>query len=146
MLLIYRLISDGLSISLLIKTWTLINVFFIHTIQDFERNFINNKLKITLKELFSVFEHSTLWTKINSSIKDCHSRDRIEVDIYLYNHCQSPLKLWVKILQGVLDSTLCYKVYQRFMVDQSFSHDSLILRQKKTDCHDIPLMLNIWDQ
>ena len=45
----------------------------------------------------------------------------------LCNHCLSPLTLWVRIppRRGVLDTTLCYKVFQWLATGRRFSPDTL---------------------
>jgi hypothetical protein len=55
---------------------------------------------------------------------------------YLCNQCLSPLMLWVRtpLRWGVLDTTLCDKVYQWFATGQCFSPVS---STNKTGRHDI---------
>ena len=56
---------------------------------------------------------------------------------------QSPLTLWVWIplRRGVLDTTLCDKVFQ---AGQWFSQSTLISSTNKSDCHDITeILLNM---
>ena len=62
---------------------------------------------------------------------------------YLCNQCLSPLKLkvWIPLMWGVLDTTLCDKVCQWLAVGQWFSPVSSI---NKTDRHDMTeILLNV---
>ena len=49
--------------------------------------------------------------------------DKRPVSNFYFNHCLSPLTLWVRISlrRGVLDTTLCDKVYQWLAADRVFS-------------------------
>ena len=62
---------------------------------------------------------------------------------YLCNRCLSPLMLWVWILlmQGVLDTALCYKVCQWLVAGRWFSRGTLASSTNKNDCHDIAEIL-----
>ena len=61
----------------------------------------------------------------------------------LCNQCLSPLKLWVWILlrRGVLDTTLCNKVWQWLAAGRWFSPGTLVSFTNKTDHHDITEIL-----
>jgi hypothetical protein len=79
--------------------------------------------------------------------KSCHPRGEIWwswsyggwIDNYLWNQYLSPLTLWVRIQlrQGVIDTTLCDKVWQWLAADQGFSPGTPVSSTNKTDCHDI---------
>ena len=58
---------------------------------------------------------------------------------YLRYQCLSPLKLWVRISfkRGVLDTTLCDKVWQWLAADRWFSPGTPVSSTNKTDRHDI---------
>jgi hypothetical protein len=59
---------------------------------------------------------------------------------YLCNQCLSPLRLWVRIplRRGVLDTTLCDKVFQCLATGRWFS---LVFSTNKTDRRDITEIL-----
>ena len=72
-----------------------------------------------------------------------HDRDRMVVGFTTTctcNQCLSPLKLWVQIplRRGVLDVTLCDKVWQWLVAGQWFS---LVFPTNKTDSYDITEIL-----
>ena len=60
---------------------------------------------------------------------------------YLCNQCLSPLKFESRVLQGVLDTTLCDKVCRWLEVDRWFSTGTPISSANKTDRHDITEIL-----
>ena len=57
---------------------------------------------------------------------------------YLCNQCLSPLTLWVRISlrRGLLDITLCDKVYQWLATGRWFSPEPPVSSTNKTDRHD----------
>jgi hypothetical protein len=62
---------------------------------------------------------------------------------YLFKQWLSALKLWVLILlmRGVLDTTLCDKVWQWLVADRWFSLGTADFSTNETDCHDITEIL-----
>ena len=58
---------------------------------------------------------------------------------YFCNQWLSPLRLWVRIplRRGVLDTTLCDKVYHWLATGRWFSPDTPVSSTDKTDRHDI---------
>jgi hypothetical protein len=58
---------------------------------------------------------------------------------YLWNQCPSPLTLWVRIplRQGLLDTSLCYKVCQWLSTDRWSSPGAPVSSTNKSDRHDI---------
>jgi hypothetical protein len=62
---------------------------------------------------------------------------------HLCNQFLSPLTLWVRILhrQGVLNTTLCYKVCQWLVTGRWFSTGTPVSSTNKTDRHDITEIL-----
>ena len=62
---------------------------------------------------------------------------------YLCNQCLSPLTLWVRtpFMRGVLDTTLCDKVYQWLATGRWFSPGSPVSSTNKTDRNDITEIL-----
>ena len=62
---------------------------------------------------------------------------------FLYNQCLSPPKLWVWIplMAGVLDTTLCDKVCHWLVTGQWFSPGTPVSSVNKTDNHDIAEIL-----
>ena len=63
---------------------------------------------------------------------------------YLISKCSiSPLKLWVwvHLMWGVLDATLCDKVCQWLATGQWFLPGTPVSSTNKTDCHDITEIL-----
>jgi len=60
---------------------------------------------------------------------------------YLCNQCLSPLKLWVQISWGELNTTLCDEVWQWLVAGQWFSPSTLVSSINKTDCRDIAEIL-----
>ena len=62
---------------------------------------------------------------------------------YLSNQCLSPLMLWAWILlrHGVLDTTLCDKVFEWLAAGRWFSPGILVSSTNKTDRHDISEIL-----
>jgi hypothetical protein len=56
---------------------------------------------------------------------------------YLCNKCLSPLQLWVRTMfrRGILDKTLCDKVWQWIATGVWFSLGTLVSSTNKTDCH-----------
>ena len=62
---------------------------------------------------------------------------------YLYNQCLPPLKLWVRtpFMVGLLDTTICDKVFQWLATSWWFSLGTSISSTNQTDCHDITEIL-----
>jgi hypothetical protein len=62
---------------------------------------------------------------------------------YLCSKCLSPLMFWVQIplRLGVLDITLCDKVWQWLVAGRWFSLGTLVSYTNKTDRHDITEIL-----
>jgi len=60
-------------------------------------------------------------------------------DNYLCHQYLSPFTLWARIplRRGVLDTTLCYKVYQWLAAGRWFSPDPPLSSTNKTDRHHI---------
>ena len=67
----------------------------------------------------------------------------VGINNYLCNQCISPLTLWIRIslMRGVLDTTLCDKVYQWLAAGRWFSPDTPVSSTNETDCHDITEIL-----
>ena len=65
------------------------------------------------------------------------------INDYPWNRCLSLLKLWVHITlrRGVLDMTLCDKVYRWFATGRWFSPSTPVSSTNKTDLHDITEIL-----
>ena len=63
--------------------------------------------------------------------------------LWLYSQCLSPLKLWVRTLlrRGILDTTLCDKVYHWLAIGQWFSPGTPVSSTNKTDRHHISEIL-----
>ena len=61
------------------------------------------------------------------------------INVIFFNRCLSPLMLWVWILllRGVLNTTLCDKVCQWLAASLWFSQDTMVSSTNKTHCHDI---------
>ena len=59
------------------------------------------------------------------------------------NQCLSPLSLWVRspLGRGLLDTTLCDKVYQCLATGRRFSQVTAVSFTNKTDRHDIAEIL-----
>ena len=65
------------------------------------------------------------------------------IDNYMCNQCLSPLTLWVwiSLRRGVLDTTVCDKIWQWLAVGRWFSPGTGVSSTNKTDRHDITEIL-----
>jgi len=79
--------------------------------------------------------------------KGCHGCDHMVVEytttLYLCNQCLSPLTLWawIPLRRGVLNTTLCDKVFQWLTAGRWFSPGTTVSSSNKTDRHHITEIL-----
>jgi len=64
---------------------------------------------------------------------------------YLCDQCLSPLTLWdrIPLRRGVLNTTLCDKVYQSLVADLWFSPGTPVSFTNKTYHHDVDILLKV---
>ena len=101
-----------------------------------------NNLKLIIHGR-SILKYILLPTKqIWSYSTTVHTFKYINIYIFL-NQCLSPLKLLVRTrsLRGVLDTTLCDKVFQWLATSRWFSLGTPVSSTNKTDTHDITAIL-----
>ena len=95
------------------------------------------------KYIYTIYVHRQ---KIYNLFGGCHGRLWWYggwIYYYLCNQCLSALKLWIRIplRGGVLDTTLCDKVWQWLATGRWFSPGTPVFSTNKTYCHDITEIL-----